>query len=218
MSMNPYMLDEYLDIREVASLSVEGRVITGKEYSSNNEIKKLEKRLMGAVKKNEIPARKYSFYNIAVFLYACFGFLPNDYKIMMKLEDVKELYKKWNYPDMCFNIDETTRSAPPKICWIGHDNALAELFYELWDKKYIAADSKADLLRQIEPHFNLRSTSKNVSEVLRQSLGEKQTHGSPNFGSMPHDKDFEDEKDCFSGVKPSPTPRQKPARRRINKG
>ena len=103
MSMSPYMLNEYLDIREVASLSLKGSVITGKDYYSNNDIKELEKRLLKAVIKKEIPAKRYFSYNAAVFLYTWFDYFPKGCRIRMKPADVTELYKKWNFPDMCFN-------------------------------------------------------------------------------------------------------------------
>ena len=48
--VSPYMIgNEYLDIREVASLSVAGEVLKGKAYKSNNDIKELERKLLKAV-------------------------------------------------------------------------------------------------------------------------------------------------------------------------
>ena len=68
MIMSPHMFKEYLDFREVVSLSLEGRVITGKDYYSNNEIKELERRLINAVKNKEINAKTYITHNFFYLL------------------------------------------------------------------------------------------------------------------------------------------------------
>ena len=66
--VSPYMIgNEYLDIREVVSLSVVGEVLKGEKYKSNNDIKELEGKLLRAIMKNEINAKKYPLYKVAIF-------------------------------------------------------------------------------------------------------------------------------------------------------
>ena len=201
--MNPYMFKEYLDIREVASLSVKGIVLNWKDYTSNNEVRELERKLLKAVRKDEIPARKYFLYNAAIFLHNWLGYFPKGCRIRMIPSDVTELYKKWGYNDMCFNPDKTqSESAPlPLIPWDTSYNAFAELIYVLFKKGYIGADSYSDALKKSLPHFNVDS---NV-DSLRNSLHLKQ-QSNPSFDSIPKANDFEEGKGCFSGIKPARKP------------
>jgi len=206
--MNPYMLNEYLDIHEIASLSVTGSVLKGKAYSSNNEIRELERKLLKAVKEKEINAKTYPLYNVSIFLYKWFNYFPKGCRIMMRPVDVAELYKKWGYVDMCFNTEETPqpKSAPvlSKIPWITYENTFAELVSVLWNKGYIEADSYSDALKKTAPHFTVNSDI----DVLRAGLGQKLKNGGLNFDSIP--EAGEEGKECFSDIKP--------ARTRINKG
>jgi len=189
-SMSPYLLSEYLDIHEVASLSVEGRVLKGKAYNSNNDIKELERKLLNAVIKNEIGAKKYLTYNAIVFLFTYFYYIPNSCRIRMKPAAVTELYEKWGYHDVCFN-PETTRpdsapvfseSAPThsKIPWIAPDNAFSELISELWKNGYIGADSYSDALKKTAPHFTVNGNT----DTLRKGFELKKVTGSQCFPNV----------------------------------
>ena len=206
--VSPYMLREYLDIHEVASLSVEGRVLKGKEYKSNSDIREFERRLLKAIINNEINAEKYISYKFIVFLHTYFDRVTSGSRIRMKPADVTELYKKWGYPDRCFNVETTQSDSAPslvKIPWIAPDNAFAEFISELWKKGYIAADSDSDAFKKTAPHFTVNSNS----DTLRKGLKLKRDRSS-NFDSIPKASDYEEGEDCFSGIKP--------ARRRNNRG
>ena len=205
--MSPYMLKEYLDFHEVASLSVTGCMLKGKAYKSNNDIIELERRLLNAIIDKEINAKKYITYKLIVFLFNWFYYIPGDGRIRMRPADVTELYKKWGYFDRCFNIDTAqpeSAQVPSKIPWIAPDNAFAEFVSELWKKGYIAADSDADAFKKTAPHFTVNSNS----DTLRKGLALKRDRSS-HFDSIPKASDFEEGEDCFSGIKP--------ARRRINR-
>jgi len=200
--VSPYMIgNEYLDIREVASLSVVGEVLKGEKYKSNNDIKELERKLLRAIMQNEINAKKYPLYKVAVFFFTNFNCLPPDCRIRMRPADVTELYKKWGYSDRCFNIEQTqSEPAPPKIPWLAPDNAFAEFVAEFWIKGYIGADSISDALKKAAPHF---TDVNNNADVLRKGLKQRQLNGSPNFGLVPKANDFKEGEDCFSGIKPA---------------
>jgi len=196
------MLSEYLDIREVASLSVEGRMLQWKVYKSNNDIKELERKILNAVINNEITAKKYFSYNIIVFLFNIFQYFPRDSRIRMKPADVTKLYEKWGYYDMCFN-PEKAQSEPTtalsKIPWIAPDNAFSELVYELWKKGYIGADSESDALKKAAPHFTVNPDS----EILRKGLELKRLSGHSSADLLPQAGEFEEGTDSFSNIKPA---------------
>ena len=128
--------------------------------------------------------------------------------------DVKELYNKWDFHDMYFNPETPqSESAPalPKIPWGAPDNAFAELVSVLWKQGYIGADSESDVLKKTAPHFTVNGDS----ETLRKGLELKRLSGTSNFDLIPKASDFEEGKDCFSGIKPA-RQRIKSAQKRIN--
>lgn len=205
--MSPYMLDEneYIDFREVASLSVTNHVLEWKDYKPNKDISKLERKLIDAVKKKEINVKKYPTYNAAIFLYTYFDYFPKGCRIRMKPVDVRALYEKWGYCDMCFNpkkAQSESASALKKIPWCAPENAFAELMSELWKKGYISADSDSDALKKTAPHFTVNEDT----EVLRKGLSLKR-QTSANFDRIPKAGELK-ESDNFSGIKPG--------RKRIN--
>jgi len=197
------MLSEYLDIREVASLSVQGRMLQWKEYKSNSDIKELERKILNAVINNEIAAKKYFSYSFIVFLFTMFQFFPRDSRIRVKPADVTELYEKWGYYDMCFNPEkaQSDTAAPvfSKIPWIAPDNAFSELVYELWKKGYIGADSESDALKKAAPHFTVNPDS----EILRKGLELKRLSGHSSADLLPQASEFEEGTDSFSSIKPA---------------
>jgi hypothetical protein len=205
------MFKEYLDFREVVSLSLEGRVITGKDYYSNNEIKELERRLINAVKNKEINAKTYITHNFFIFLFTWFDYFPKGGRIRMRPDDVKELYKKWGFIDMYFNpekIQQESAPALPKIPWITYESTFAELMTELRRKGYIAAASDTDVLRKTAPHFTVNQDI----DVLRTGLGQRRRNGGLELESMPEAAEVGE--DGFSNMKAVPTS----ARKLINKG
>ena len=203
--VSPYMIgNEYLDIREVVSLSVVGEVLKGEKYKSNNDIKELERKLLRAIMKNEINAKKYPLYKVAIFFFTNFNCLPPDCRIRMRPADVTELYKKWGYPDRCFNIEQTqSEPAPPKIPWNAPENSFAEFVAEFCNKGYIVADSESDALKKVAPHFAVNSNC----ETLRKGLERKRESGYSNFDSIPKARDFE--KGCFADIEPAKMRRNK---------
>jgi hypothetical protein len=129
------MLEELLDLREAVSLSLTRRVLQWKDYKSNNDIKKLERKLREAVIKKEVKAKRYLLPAFFDFLYIHFYIFPKGHRIRMTKADITELYKKWGFHDLYFNPETARSESAPvlsKVPWLAPDNAFAELVSVLW--------------------------------------------------------------------------------------